>query len=111
MGPKMSVAVTLLISAACIVGDYYLKIASNSPKPFRTMPFAIGVAVFAATSVGWVYVLRHLKLGAVGVVYGVSTVLFMALLGRVAFGETFRWYEVTGVLLGVASIVLLARFA
>ena len=111
MDPKMSVAITLLISAACIVGDYYLKIASNSPRPFRTQAFAIGTAVFAATSFGWVLVLRHLKLGAVGVVYGVSTVLFMALLGWVAFGETLRWHEMLGLLLGVASILLLARFA
>jgi drug/metabolite transporter (DMT)-like permease len=111
MNARLSIVVTLVISAVCIVGDYYLKLASKSPTPFRTPQFFIGTAVFAATSIGWVVVVQHLKLGSIGVTYGVSTVLFMALLGWLAFGETLRWYESVGMLLGIVSIVLLTRFA
>ena len=111
MNQNLCVLLTLLISAICIVGDFFLKLASNSSRPFWTWQFFVGTAIFAATSIGWVIVLPYLKLGAVGVVYGVSTVLFMALLGWLSFGESLRWSEVLGITLGITSIVLLARFA
>lgn len=111
MTPTQCVAVTLLISLVCIVGDYFLKKASQTEHPFQTYKFAVGTVVFALSAVGWVIVLPYMKLGAIGVVYGVSTVLFMALLGWLVFGERLRWQEGVGVVLGVTSIVLLARFA
>jgi len=111
MNQNHCVLLTLVISVVCIVGDYFLKLASNSSRPFWTWQFFVGTAIFAATSIGWVIVLPYLKLGAVGVVYGVSTVLFMALLGWLSFGESLRWQEAVGIVFGVASIVLLARFA
>ena len=101
----------LAISGVCIVGDYFLKRASQSATPFRTLDFAIGTLVFAATAIGWVLLLPRMKLGVVGVVYGVSTVLFMALLGSLVFGESLRPREMLGMALGIASMVLLARFA
>lgn len=111
MNAKLGVLLTLAISAICILGDYYLKLASRSATPFRTTHFAAGTAIFAATGFGWVYILRHLNLSAVGVTYGVSTVLFMACLGWLMFGEKIAWHEWVGITLGIASIVLLARFA
>ena len=104
-------ALTLAISAFCIVGDYFLKRASQAAAPFRTLDFGIGLLVFASTAAGWILILPHRKLGVVGAVYGVSTVLFMALLGWLVFGESLRPVELIGMGLGVASIVLLARFA
>lgn len=92
------------------MGDYFLKIASRAPFPFRTAEFAIGAVIFGASAIGWVLILPHLKLTAVGVIYGVSTVLFMALLGLFVFDETLTAREWAGLVLGVASIVLLARF-
>lgn len=111
MNARVCVAVTLIISAVCIAGDYFLKVASKANSPFRTRAFLYGTVIFGATSIGWVVVLRHLKLAAVGTTYGVSTVLFMALLGWLVFGESLRWHELFGVTLGLASIVLLWRFA
>lgn len=111
MTPRNCILITLGISVFCIVGDYFLKRASTLPHPFSRFEFAVGTAIFAATSVGWVLVLPHMKLGIIGTVYGVSTVLFMALLGYVSFGESLYWFECVGILLGVASIILLARLA
>lgn len=111
MNATTCVGVVLLISAACILGDYYLKRASQSSRPFATWEFSLGTLVFALSGAGWVVVLPHMKLGAVGIVYGVSTVLFMALLGWLAFEERLRWGELLGVALGLASMLLLARFA
>ena len=111
MTQSKCIFITLLISSFCLLGDYFLKRASQSPFPFRTGEFALGTMIFAVTAIGWVIVLPKLKLGVVGVIYGVSTVLFMALLGWLVFGERLHWHEGLGLVLGVVSIALLSRFA
>lgn len=95
----------------CLVGDYFLKRASLLSQPFRSIEFFVGIVIFAATAAGWVIVLRVLKLGTIGVIYGVATVLFMTLLGWLGFGESLRWHEWAGIILGIISILLLTRFA
>ena len=110
MTHSQTILITLATSALCLVGDYLLKQASRAPFPFRTAEFAIAVVIFGASAIGWVLILPHLKLAAVGVIYGVSTVLFMALLGWLVFGETLTVREWAGLVFGVASILLLARF-
>ena len=111
MTQNQAFLVTFAISALSLVGDYFLKRASQSVQPFYSFEFLVGLVIFASTAAGWVVVLRVIKLGVVGVIYGVSTVLFMALLGRLAFGESLRPQEVLGLCLGIASIMLLARFS
>ena len=111
MEAKVCIVLTLLMSAACLVGDYCLKRASLLPRPLQSIHFFSGTAVYALSGVVWVFVLPRLKLGAVGLVYGGSTVLFTAILGWLAFGEKLQWHEVSGLALGIVSIVLLARFS
>ena len=111
MTQARAVLVTLGISLACLAGDYYLKRASQLAQPFRSIEFVLGIVIFAATAAGWVIVLRVLKLGTIGVIYGVATVIFMTLLGWLGFGESLRWHEWAGIILGIISILLLTRFA
>jgi small multidrug resistance pump len=108
---RLCIILTLLMSAGCLVGDYFLKRASVLPRPFQSIEFFSAAAVYALSAVVWVIVLPRLKLGAVGIIYGVSTVLFTALLGWLAFGEKLQWHELSGMVLGIISILLLARFA
>ena len=111
MSTAHCVLVTLAMSAVCIAGDYYLKLASQTARPFLSLNFLLGTIIFSLTSVGWVVVLPSMKLATVGVTYGVSTILFMTMLGCFVFGETLTWVEWLGISLGVASIFLLCRFA
>jgi hypothetical protein len=64
----------------------------------------------ASTAFGWVFVLRHLKLANVGVVYSVSMVLLLTALGAVVFRESLNAHEAAGLVLTVAALVLLTRF-
>ena len=103
--------VTIAFSVIGVLGDYFLKIASAREQPLRTSWFYLGFALYASTAFGWVFVMRHLKLATISVVYSVSMVLLMTAMGVVVFRESLNAYEVVGLVMAVASLVLLTRFA
>jgi multidrug transporter EmrE-like cation transporter len=55
--------------------------------------------------------MQHLKLGTIGVLYSVSMILLLTTVGVVGFGEKLSYPEVAGLLLALATLVLLVRFA
>ena len=110
-GKALAVIVTIAFSAVGVLGDYFLKLASAQAQPFRTIAFYVGFGVYASTAFGWLFVMKHLKLGTIGVVYSVSMILLLTTVGMVGFGERLSWPEIAGLLLALASLVLLIRFA
>jgi small multidrug resistance pump len=111
MKHPLALAVTVAFSVVGVLGDYLLKLASSRPDPLRSGWFYVGFAVYASTAFGWVYVMRHLKLATIGVVYSVSMILLLTAIGALAFREALNAYEVAGILMAVGSLVLLMRFA
>jgi drug/metabolite transporter (DMT)-like permease len=112
MGTKtIAVLVTIAFSVVGVLGDYFLKLASAREQPLRTIWFYIGFALYASTAFGWVFVMKHLKLATISVLYSVSLVLLLTAVGVVVFRESLNSYEVVGIVLAVASLVLLMRFA
>ena len=108
---SIAILVTIGFSAVGVLGDYFLKLASQQAVPLRSAWFYVGFAVYASTAFGWVYVMKYLKLAAVGVVYSVSMVVLLTALGAIGFGETLGPREVAGLILAIASLYLLTRFA
>jgi len=112
MGTKtIAVLVTIAFSVVGVLGDYFLKLASASERPLRTSWFYLGFALYASTAFGWVFVMRHLKLATISVLYSVSLVLLFTAIGVVLFRESLNSFEVIGIVLAVVSLVLLMRFA
>lgn len=109
---KRTLAVAAILGLAVLgtLADIALKTASQSPRPLLSQWFVAGAAGYALTAVGWVFVLRHLKLAAVGGIYCVATMLLLAIAGALVFRETLRASEIAGVALAVASVWLLRRF-
>jgi len=105
------ILVTIGFSVVGVVGDYLLKLASAQKAPLRSGWFYVGFAVYASTAFGWVYVMRHLKLATIGVVYSVSMILLLTAIGAVAFKESLNAYEAAGLLMAIGSLILLMRFA
>ena len=105
----LAVLVTVAFSGVGVLGDYFLKRASDQVYPLRTWAFALGFAVYASTAFGWLFVMRHLKLATIGVVYSVSMVVLLTLVGWLAFGETISRSEAVGLVLAVGALVLLTR--
>jgi small multidrug resistance pump len=105
------ILVTIGFSAVGVLGDYLLKLASARESPLKSGWFYVGFAVYASTAFGWVYVMRHLKLATIGVVYSVSMILLLTGIGVVAFRESLSTGEVVGLVLAIAALILLMRFA
>ena len=106
----LAVLVTVAFSVLGVVGDYFLKLASAKEHSLKAAEFYIGFAIYASTAFGWVFVMRHLKLATIGVVYCVSMVLLLTAIGVVAFKESLSGYEIAGIVMALASLVLLVRF-
>src|ERR1700755_2765753 len=112
MGTRtIAVLVTIAFSVIGVLGDYFLKLASAREQPLRSGWFYLGFALYASTAFGWVFGMRHLKLGAISVLYSVPMVLLPTAVGVLAFKESLNLYEVAGILFALASLVLLMRFA
>src|SRR4051794_31779827 len=107
----LAIVVTIAFSVVGVLGDYLLKLASAQKDPLKSGWFYVGFAVYASTAFGWVFVMRHLKLATIGVVYSVSMILLLTAIGSLAFRETLNAYEVAGLVMAIGSLVLLMRFA
>ena len=103
--------VTMAFSLIGVLGDYFLKLASAREQPLRTGWFYLRFALYASTAFGWVFVMRHLKLVTISVLYSVSIVLLLTGIGVVLFRESLNYFEVIGIAFAVVSLVLLMRFA
>jgi drug/metabolite transporter (DMT)-like permease len=107
----VAVLVTIAFSVVGVLGDYFLKLASTREQPLTTGWFYLGFALYASTAFGWVFVMRHLKLATISVLYSVSMILLLTAIGVVLFRESLNYSELTGIALAVVALVLLMRFA
>ncbi|MCY2986832.1 MAG: transporter [Planctomycetota bacterium] len=101
---------TVALSVLSVFADYLLKRASGLPSPFRSAQFLAAALIYAGSSFGWVYVLRHFKLATVGAVYSIVIVVLLALIGVTVFRESLTAAEATGLVFAVAALFLLGRF-
>src|SRR6266700_1608802 len=95
----VAILVTIGFSIVGVLGDYLLKLASAQSQPMRSKWFYLGFAVYASTAFGWVFVMRHLKLATIGVVYSISMILLLTSIGVVFFRETLNACEIAGIIL------------
>jgi multidrug transporter EmrE-like cation transporter len=107
----LAVLVTIGFSVVGVIGDYFLKLASGEERSLRSPWFYIGFAVYASTAFGWVFVMKHLKLATIGVVYSVSMVVLLTAIGVVFFRESLNYYEMAGLVMAIGALVLLSRFS
>ena len=111
MKNQLAILVTIGFSAWGVLGDYLLKLASVQKSPLRGKWFYLGFAVYASTAFGWVFVMKHLKLATISVVYSMSMILLLTAIGTFVFRESLNGFEIVGIVLAVISMVLLIRFA
>jgi drug/metabolite transporter (DMT)-like permease len=107
----LAVVVTVAFSVMGVLGDYFLKLASREEESLRTPWFYIGFTLYAATAFGWVFVMKHLKLATISVLYSVSMVVLLTAVGVGIFREALNYYEITGIVMAIAALILLVRFA
>jgi small multidrug resistance pump len=108
---SLAVVITIAFSVVGVLGDYFLKLASAHEHSLKTIWFYIGFVVYASTAFGWVFVMKYLKLATISVVYSVSMVVLLTAIGVVFFRESLNSYEIIGLVMAIASLILLIRFA
>ena len=74
MRNSLPLIVTIAFSIVGVIGDYFLKLASEQHSPLKSGTFYFGFIVYASTAFGWVYVMGHLKLATIGAIYSVSMI-------------------------------------
>jgi small multidrug resistance pump len=107
---NLAYLVAAVMSGVGIVGDYFLKRASDDERPLTTWNFLVGLVLYASTAFAWVFVMRHLKLATIGVIYSVCMILLLTSMGVVFFEETLSRSEIAGIIFAIVGVVLLARF-
>jgi multidrug transporter EmrE-like cation transporter len=107
---SLAYLIAAVMSGVGIIGDYFLKRASDEEQPLITWNFLLGLVLYASTAFAWVFVMRYLKLATIGVIYSVCMILLLTGMGIFFFEETLNRSEVVGIILAIAGVVLLARF-
>lgn len=106
-----ALAVTIAFSVVGVLGDYFLKLASQEKFTFQSRWFYVGFALYASTAFGWVFVMKHLKLATISVLYSISMVVLLTAIGVTVFRESLSYYEMAGLAMAIGSLLLLMRFA
>ena len=104
------VAAIVGIAVFTVLGDYFIKLASMENKAILNRWFIAGCATYILCTIGWVFIMPHMKLASIGVVYSLSIIVLMAILGACFFGEALKRHEIVGMGFAVAAIILLGRF-
>lgn len=99
------------LSVITAVADYFTKRASMEANAIQNRWFIAGCITYMLCTFGWVFTMRHIKLASLGVIYSLSMIMLLAVLGTLVFGETLNRFEIIGFGFAVAAIVLLGRFA
>lgn len=103
----------LLVIALSLIGvlaDYFLKLAGMGEKYIIEKWLALGIGIFALLGFGWFFVMKHIKLSELGVIYATTTAVALAIVGVLFFKETLGTGEIIGLVAGLVSILLLGRF-
>ena len=101
----------IFLSLFGILGDYFLKLASNKGNYVDYKFLSLGILTYGILAVGWFFALKYIKLSTIGVPYSLTIIIALALMGYFFFNESLSVYEVAGIIIGLVSILLLYRFA
>jgi drug/metabolite transporter (DMT)-like permease len=101
----------ILVTAVGVLGDFFIKLSGQGDKFIDWKIFLISLLVYASTAFGWFYLMKHIKLSSLGVIYALSTVLLLVGVGVFYFHEKLNITEIIGISFAVISLILLSRFA
>src|SRR3989344_515226 len=105
------ILVVVFLAIVGVIGDFFIKLSGHGPKFMDVKWFIVGSLVYISTIAGWFYVMKHIKLSSLGVIYSLTTILFLVVIGVFYFHEKLNIYEIVGIITAIVSIILLSRFA
>ena len=100
---------TLVIALVVILGDLILKLAADRNHAIVSALVVAGCILYAVSALLWFGAMRHVTLAQAGVAYSMFTLIALAALGAIVFGETLRAREFAGLGCALAAMVLMMR--
>jgi drug/metabolite transporter (DMT)-like permease len=111
MNNLIPILIVIFLSAFGVLGDYFMKISGSGIKYINYPLFLLGMSIYILGGIGWFFVMKHIKLSTLGMFFALTNIILLVSVGVFFFKERLNIYEVIGIILGVISIFILARFA
>lgn len=87
-----------------VVSDALFKQWSNTN---RVSWLVVGMLLYVASTAFWAFSLKYQNLSTAIVVFTITNLLAVLMVGRLVFHETLSWQAKLGVLLGIVSVALM----
>lgn len=100
-----------LTAVLVILGDTFIKIAADHGHPLGARWLAAGCGLYMLSALMWFGAMHHVGLAQAGVAYSMLTLLALAVIGAVWFGEPVGLREAAGIVCALLAMILLVRFA
>ena len=98
-----------VIVLVTLVGDYFLKVASDHENSFSRFEFWVATALYATTAAGWMVAMKTMSLANIGVYYSMLTIVLLTGLGVFVFKEAISAREVVGLTLALGAMALMSH--
>lgn len=102
---------TFFTALIVIIGDFVLKTAADAGYAITSTHVIAGVAIYGLSAFFWFWAMQHVTLAQAGVAYSMLTLIALAIIGAVWFGETLALREYAGIGCALLSMVLMSRIA
>ncbi|MFL4468867.1 hypothetical protein ACERZ8_02900 [Tateyamaria armeniaca] len=102
---------TLITALIVIIGDTAIKFAADGGHPIWSALVVLGCVLYGISALFWFFAMRHVTLVQAGVAYSMITLLALAMIGALWFGERLYAREYAGLACALLAMVLLARVA
>ncbi|MDO8565876.1 MAG: transporter [Candidatus Moranbacteria bacterium] len=99
------------LSIITVFADALIKHASLQSAFSGWKTLVLGAIIYGMTAFGWFFVMRSVKLSTLGVLYGVSCIIVLTLVGVFYFQEKINSLEIFGITLAIISLIILSRSA
>jgi drug/metabolite transporter (DMT)-like permease len=109
MTKLIALMIAISLSIITVISDSFIKKASLERSVWNKW-LVLGAIIYGLTAIGWVFVMKSMKLSTLGVIYGISCITILAIVSVFVFHEKISMIEIIGILLGVASIAILYKF-
>lgn len=102
---------TFITAMIVIIGDYLIKLAVDGGQPMWSGLVVLGVVLYGSSALFWFYAMQHVTLAQAGVAYSMLTLIALAVIGAVYFGEPLHMREYAGLGCALLSMILMSRLA
>lgn len=104
---QLAFSLVLALSLIGVLADSVLKLASSQRNVVFSKWFFAGLFLSLTFAIGWMFLMRVMKLATAGVLYGVLSALLLCLIGVIFFDERLSGTEIAGIAAATVAIVLL----